>query len=93
MTQIRFLAKDLTSVLDIGIDWSRWLKTDTIVTSEWTAAPEVTISRLQNDATSTSCFIAGGVFGEVYRIVNKITTQDGRVDSRYISVVIEDTSV
>jgi hypothetical protein len=93
MTQTKYLAKDATSILDVGMDWAPWLKTDTITLSEWTSDPEVIITTQLNTTTATSCYIGGGVFGKLYKVVNKITTAAGKVDSRYIGIVIEDTSV
>lgn len=93
MTQLRYIEKGVTSVLDIGIDWSAWLKSDTISASEWTADPAITLTRKQTTGTVTACYVSGGVFGVVYRVVNKITTVDGKVDSRYITITIQDSSV
>ena len=94
MTQTRNLPKSAISVLDIGINWGDWLNQgDTIITSEWTADPEITISRQQLTTTSTSCYIAGGVDGKTYRIFNKITTDNDLVESRFITISIEENSV
>ena len=94
MTQTRNLPKSAISVLDIGINWADWLNQgDTIATSEWTADPEITISRQQLTTTSTSCYIAGGVDGKTYRIFNKITTDNDLVESRFITISIEENSV
>lgn len=94
MTQTRNLPKSAISVLDIGINWGDWLNTgDTIALSEWTTDPEITISRQQATNTTTSCYIAGGVDGKVYKIYNKITTADDLVESRFITISIEESSV
>ena len=90
---MRYLAKDLTSVLDIGVDWSDWLIDDTILSSVWSADDEITITRNQTTNTVAACYISGGVLGATYKITNKITTVDGKVDSRHITVVIRDSSV
>lgn len=92
MTQVRNLPLGELSVLNIGLDWSKWLKTDTISTSEWSADPEIVLTRKQNTSTVTACFISGGVLGKTYRITNKITTADGKVDTRYITIVIDNQS-
>ena len=94
MTQTRNLPKSAISVLDVGINWADWLNQgDTLIASEWTADPEITISRQQLTATSTSCYIAGGVDGKTYRIFNKITTANDLVESRFITISIEENSV
>ena len=93
MTQTTFLPKGETSVINVGLNWAPWLGTDTITASEWTADIELTLTRKQNTTTTTACYISGGVFGKNYKIVNTITTLDGKVDSRYITITIDDTSV
>ena len=92
MTQTRNLPKGELSVLNIGLDWSQWLGADTITTSEWTTDVELTLSRKQNTTTTTACYVAGGILNKVYQITNKITTLDGKVDSRFITIVIDNES-
>lgn len=92
MTQTRNLPKGELSVLNIGLNWAEWLGSDTITLSEWTASAELTLSRKQNTTTTTSCYVAGGVLNKNYQITNKITTADGKVDTRYITIVIDNQS-
>ena len=94
MTQTRNLIKSAVSVVDIGINWAGWLNTgDTIVASEWQTDPAIAISRQQMSTTTTSCYIAGGVVGKTYKVFNKITTDNDLVESRFITVSIEESSV
>ena len=92
MTQTRNLPKGELSVLNIGLDWTEWLETDTITLSEWTADAELTLSRKQNTTTTTSCYVSGGILNKTYQITNKITTLDGKVDTRYVTIVIDNQS-
>ena len=92
MTQTRHLPKGELSVLNIGLDWADWLETDTITLSEWTADAELTLSRKQNATTTTSCYVSGGILNKTYQITNKITTLDGKVDTRYVTIVIDNQS-
>ena len=92
MTQTRHLPKGELSVLNIGLDWADWLETDTITLSEWTADAELTLSRKQNTTTTTSCYVSGGILNKTYQITNKITTLDGKVDTRYVTIVIDNQS-
>ena len=92
MTQTRHLPKGELSVLNIGLDWAEWLETDTITLSEWTADAELTLSRKQNATTTTSCYVSGGILNKTYQITNKITTLDGKVDTRYVTIVIDNQS-
>lgn len=93
MNQTRTLTKAESSVLDIGLNWAEWLGSDVITLSEWTADPEITISNRQANATSTSCYISGGLQGMTYRVYNKITTNKGLIDSRFITISVRDVSV
>ena len=92
MTQTRNLPKGELSLLNIGLNWAEWLETDTITLSEWTADAELTLSRKQNTTTTTSCYVAGGILNKSYQITNKITTLDGKVDTRYVTIVIDNQS-
>lgn len=92
MTQTRNLPKGELSVLNIGLDWADWLETDTITLSEWTADAELTLSRKQNTTTTASCYVSGGILNKTYQITNKITTLDGKVDTRYVTIVIDNQS-
>ena len=92
MTQTRHLPKGEVSVLNIGLNWADWLETDTITVSEWTADAELTLSRKQNTTTTTSCYVSGGILNKTYQITNKITTLDGKVDTRYVTIVIDNQS-
>ena len=92
MTQTRNLPKGELSVLNIGLDWADWLGTDTITLSEWTADADLTLSRKQNTTTTTSCYVSGGILNKTYQITNKITTLDGKVDTRYVTIVIDNQS-
>ena len=92
MTQTRHLPKGEVSVLNIGLNWADWLETDTITLSEWTADADLTLSRQQNTTTTTSCYVSGGILNKTYQITNKITTLDGKVDTRYVTIVIDNQS-
>ena len=92
MTQTRNLPKGEVSVLNIGLNWADWLETDTITVSEWTTDAELTLSRKQNTTTTTSCYVSGGILNKTYQITNKITTLDGKVDTRYVTIVIDNQS-
>ena len=92
MTQTRNLPKGELSVLNIGLNWADWLEADTIAVSEWTADADLTLSRKQNTTTTTSCYVSGGILNKTYQITNKITTLDGKVDTRYVTIVIDNQS-
>lgn len=72
--------------LDWKIDWSSWLGSDTISTSDWTATTGVTLGTESNTSTTTTQFISGGTIGRTYELTNTITTAGGRTAKRTISV-------
>lgn len=82
--------KDPQAVLDYGYDWSTWMVTgDTIVASSWAADAGVNVTANTFDATTTTVWLSGGTVGEVYKVVNHITTSDGRQDDRTIYVKVK----
>lgn len=76
--------------LDYGIDWSAWLATgETIDDSTW-IVPEPLIG---DDASHTDeltvVWISGGSAGQRYQVTNRITTTEGRIDDRSITLVCQ----
>lgn len=85
---IRWIAHAPGSDLDYSVDWTSWLTaSETIVTSTWTASAGITVSRdnILGERVAVA-FAAGGVAGQDYTLTNTITTTDGRVDSRTITL-------
>lgn len=80
-----------SSTLDIGVVWTKWLNAgDRITNSEWFAnSAEITISQSTNDNNSTRTLISGGTLGKTYNVTNRITTESGLVDERFIQVFIQ----
>lgn len=78
--------KDPEAVLDYGYDWATWLDGDTIVASSWTADTGIAVDAHSFDDTTTTVWLSGGSTPEVYKVVNHITTTDGRQDDRTIYV-------
>jgi hypothetical protein len=77
------------SNLDYGFNWLArgWLDAgETITTSAWEATSGVTLSHQQNLLGITSVFVSGGTLGNIYKLVNTITTLTSnglsRTDSR-----------
>lgn len=80
-----------SSVLDVGIVWTKWLNSgDKIISSTWTTSDvSVTTSDSTHDNNSTRVLVAGGELGKSYSVTNRITTEDGLVDERYILLFIQ----
>lgn len=78
--------------LDYGFNWRAlgWLlPSENIATSTWSAPGGVVLSRQQLDGVLgvTSTFATGCANGFEYKLTNTITTNDGRTDSRTITLV------
>ncbi len=82
--------KDPSAVLDYMIDWSRWLKGDTIQTSQWTVPAGLALVSQTNTTTTTTVWLSGGTAGQTYTVTNRITTASGRTDERSIIIKVED---
>jgi len=88
------LLKDPGAVLDYLIDWgAEYLDGDMLAGSEWSVIPDepggVSVAGSDFDATTSTVKAAGGVAGAIYRLVNRVTLQSGRVDERSIVLRVE----
>lgn len=89
------LLKDPDAVLDYAIDWgAEYLPAgEMLAESNWSAEPAetggVTIVGGDFDSRLATVKAAGGIAGHVYRLVNRIVTQNGRVDDRSIVLRVE----
>lgn len=88
------LLKDPDAVLDYAVDWgAEYLGGDLLAASDWTVIPDepggVTIAGNDFDATTTTVKAAGGSPGKLYRLVNRVTLESGRIDDRSIVLRVE----
>ena len=83
--------KDPSADKDYSIDWSALLQDgETIIASEWTADPALTLTDEAITGGVCSVWIAGGVNGTTYSISNMITTSRGLIDERTIQLKVKD---
>lgn len=82
--------KDPQSVLDYQIDWSKWLRGDTIASSTWTVRAGITKTDEDFTDTTATIWLSGGTVGMSYLLTNTITTVGGRTDERSIQVIVRD---
>ena len=93
-------AKDPDGVIDYGVAWDDWLKTDTIASSAWIKPAELVSLAEQENISVTidgvsyakvnTVMVSGGVAGEHYLLTNRITTAGGRTTDRSMRIgVIE----
>ena len=81
--------KDPDSTLDYQVDWSDWMaESDTIADSAWTVPDGITKASDTYDATTATIWLSGGSAGSSYEVVNRITTQDSRVDERALMIMV-----
>lgn len=75
--------KDPDATLDWTMDWNEWLgPLETIAQSTWEVSPGITIVTESNTQKTAVVWLSGGTEGQVYRITNRITSSDGRIDDR-----------
>jgi hypothetical protein len=89
-----FLLKDPDAVLDYSVDWgSEYLLGDIIAESEWSVIPDeidgVSIVGSDFDATTSTVKAAGGLPGRIYRLLNEVVLDTGRIDRRAIVLRVE----
>jgi hypothetical protein len=81
------VTKDPNAVLDYQFDWSDWLADgDTLSASTWTPASGITVDSSARTTTTATVWLSGGTAGQVYEVVNHVTTVDGRQDDRTLRV-------
>jgi hypothetical protein len=88
------LLKDPEAVLDYMIDWgAEYLGDDQLAQSEWSVSPDedagVAVADSYFDATSATVKASGGRAGGIYRLINRVVTQSGRIDDRSIVLRVE----
>ena len=88
------LLKDPEAVLDYSVDWgAEYLGGDLIAQSEWSVDPDepsgVTVVGTDFDASTAIVNAGGGIPGRLYRLINDVTLQSGRIDRRSIVLRVE----
>lgn len=95
-----YLLIDPDEVLDYTCDWGPFVDdggspSDTITTSTWTITPQPgspqlpDLSSSSNTVDTTTIFVTGAVYGQVYQLTNKIVTAQGRTAERSITLQCE----
>ncbi len=81
-----------TVLIDYVIDWSDYMASgETISTSTFYAdSTGITIDSMSATTDTATVWLQGGVRGEVYRITNRISTNQSRADERHLVVRVED---
>lgn len=87
---IRLESKRPDEVRDYRHDWSLFLDGDTILTSVF-VSDDVTVDDEENDTTSATVWVSGGVIGTRARIEHTITTAGGRTEIEIFTLLISDS--
>lgn len=78
--------KDPDEVLDYELDWSTRLATgDTITASSWSIATgdeELVIGETSFTDSTTTLWLSGGTLSTTYKVLNRVTTAQGRVHDK-----------
>ena len=97
MSFLRWPFKDPDEVLDYRIDWlgtssdpgPLYGLTDAIANSLWVVPAGISSETETNDDGSTTIWLSGGTVGDTYEILNRITTDDGRVFDQTVKLSIK----
>lgn len=79
--------KDPNATLDYTWDWASYLEEGETLTDSQIIVPSGII--LESDShsdTAAVAWLSGGTVNQVYRVVNRITTSEGRIDDRSIEI-------
>jgi hypothetical protein len=84
-----WIEKDPSAQLIYSMDWSDWLlSNDQIAQVEYTVTPNANIQDIDIEDSGqqlgylTYCELSRGQHGETYTVAAKVTTVDGRIDTR-----------
>lgn len=83
---IATFSKDPTAILDYCVDWSDFLRDDTIASVAWTLDAGISNAGTLFSRTLAIIQLSGGTAGTSYNITCHITTSGGRADNRTFKV-------
>lgn len=83
--------KDSDAVLDFSWDWTTWLAASETIAS-YTIVVPTGITKASDSRTGAvvTAWLSGGTVGATYRLVCRVTTNQGRTDDRGITVRVLD---
>ncbi len=95
-----YLLIDPQETLDYTCDWGPFLDeggspSDVIATSSWSVAPQIgspqapDLSDSTNTARTATIKVTNATLGQIYRLSNRITTNQGRTAERSITLRCE----
>ena len=89
--QFQEFIKDPAAEKPYGIDWTEWAMGDDIITGSIWSVP-AGLQKLSDSFQGMVAvvWLAGGTLGQKYTVTNRVTTRDGVVDERSITIRIKD---
>lgn len=91
----RIYKKDPNEIISYTIDWTQWLKGDTISTSDWLMAEStpsgITEDSQSNTTTSATITLSSGYHGGRYVLSNQIVTAAGLKKEKSLIIRVLDT--
>lgn len=85
--------KDPDEVLDYSIDWSSWLNTgDSVSSAVWVVEAGLTKDSDSINGSITSVIVSGGTSGQDYKATCTMTTTNGLVGERCLTIPVKDCS-
>lgn len=89
-----FYLKDPGSRVDYAMDWRGYLDGQIIAASAWSVSPDdeggIAIEAESFDLEQAAVTLSGGVAGQVYAVVNRVTLSDGAIDERALTIRVEE---
>jgi len=84
-----FFLKDPSDTLDWSMDWNLFLPaTDALTASEWAVPGGITKTKESFTARSAHIWLSGGTVDMTYVLTNKVTTSEGRIVERSLSILV-----
>lgn len=83
--------KDTDEVKDYGLDWTKELAGDVILSSSWDSPSGITIGEtsFSNYPKNLAViWLSGGTSGQKYTFTNTIVTQGGRTEKQSVSIKV-----
>lgn len=89
-----FYLKDPGSRVDYAMDWRGYLDGQIIVASAWSVSPDdeggIAVEAESFDLEQAAVTLSGGVAGQIYAVVNRVTLSDGAIDERALTIRVEE---
>ncbi len=82
--------KDPDAVLDWSFDWTDWLANGEVIsTSIFIVTAGIVVNSTSNTTQGATVWLSGGTDGRPYLVTNRITTNQGRIDDRSITIRVK----